>query len=226
VDSIGHLVLATLVFLATHFVPATPLRAALVRTIGERAYLAVYSIVALATIVWMVWAYNRAPFEPLWQVAGFRLLPLVVMPFSLILIAAGLMGRNPTAVGQESALKATEPARGMIRVTRHPFMWGVILWALAHILARGDLASLVFFGGFFVLAALGSALIDRRKAATLGEDWKRFADLTSNVPFAAIAGGRNRFDLGEIGWKRIGVGLALYVVLLAVHPYLFGARPY
>jgi len=111
----GQLVLATLVFLATHFAPATPLRAALVRRIGERAYLAVYSIVALATIFWMVWAYNRAPFEPLWQVAGFRLVPLVVMPFSLILIAAGLMGRNPTAVGQESALKATEPARGSKR---------------------------------------------------------------------------------------------------------------
>lgn len=222
----GQLVLATLVFLATHFVPATPLRAALVRRIGERAYLAVYSIVALAAIFWMVWAYNRAPLQPLWQVAGFRLVPLVVMPLSLILIAAGLMGRNPTAIGQGAALKATEPARGMIRVTRHPFMWGVILWALAHLLARGDLASLVFFGGFFALAALGGALIDRRKAATLGEDWKRFADVTSNVPFAAIAGGRNRFDVGEIGWKRIGVGLALYVVLLAVHPYLFGARPY
>jgi len=221
----GQLVLATLVFLATHFVPATPLRAALVRAIGERAYLAVYSIVALAGIIWMVWAYNRAPLQPLWQVSAFRLVPLVVMPFSLILIAAGLMGRNPTAVGQGSALKASEPARGMIRVTRHPFMWGVILWALAHILARGDVASLVFFGGFFVLAALGGALIDGRKAA-LGEDWKRFADVTSNVPFAAIAGGRNRFDLGEIGWKRIGAGLALYVILLAAHPYLFGARPY
>jgi uncharacterized membrane protein len=225
-DPMTHLVLATLVFLATHFIPATPLRASLVAAIGERAYLGVYSVVALATIVWMVWAYNKAPLQPLWQISGLRLWPLVVMPFSLILVAAGAMSRNPTAVMQQEALKVAEPARGIIRVTRHPFMWGVILWAGVHILARGDLASLVFFGGFFVLAGVGTVLIDVRKAATLGDDWKRFAAVTSNVPFGAIVNGRNRFDLREIGWKRIGVGLALYVILLAAHPYLFGARPY
>jgi uncharacterized membrane protein len=85
---------------------------------------------------------------------------------------------------------------------------------------------LVFFGGFLFLAALGTVLMDARKAAALGADWKRFAAVTSNVPFGAIASGRNRFRFEEIGWKRVGVGLALYVVLLAAHPYLFGARPY
>jgi uncharacterized membrane protein len=127
---------------------------------------------------------------------------------------------------QAAALKADEPARGILRVTRHPIMWGVILWAAVHILARGDLASLVFFGGFLVLAALGTVLIDARKADTLGEDWKRFADVTSNVPFGAIVNGRNRFRFREIGWKRVGAGLALYLGLLAAHPYLFGSRPY
>lgn len=222
----SHLVLATLVFLATHFVPSTPLRGTLTRALGERGYMGVYSLVAAGLIAWMGWAYAKAPLHPLWQVPALRLLPLIVMPFALILLAAGIMGRNPTALMQESALKASEPARGIIRVTRHPIMWGILLWAAAHILARGDLASLVFFGGFLALAALGTVLMDARKASTLGEDWKRFAAVTSNVPFGAIAGGRNRFDLREIGWKRVGVGLALYVVLLAAHPYLFGARPY
>jgi uncharacterized membrane protein len=155
-----------------------------------------------------------------------RLLPLVVMPFALILLAAGVMTRNPTAVMQEAALKTSEPARGIVRVTRHPIMWGILLWAAVHILALGDLASLVFFGGFLLLAALGTGLMDRRKAATLGADWQRFAEVTSNVPFGAIVNGRNRFRFGEIGWKRIGAGVALYVVLLLAHPYLFGARPY
>jgi uncharacterized membrane protein len=136
------------------------------------------------------------------------------------------MTRNPTAMMQEATLKASVPARGIIRVTRHPIMWGILLWAAAHILARGDLASLVFFGGFLVLAALGTALMDSRKAGTLGQDWKRFADVTSNVPFGAIVNGRNRFSYREIGWKRVGAGLALYVILLAAHPYLFGSRPY
>jgi uncharacterized membrane protein len=123
-------------------------------------------------------------------------------------------------------MKSDEPARGIIRVTRHPLMWGITLWGAAHLLARGDLASLVFFGGFVALAGIGTLLIDARKRASLGDDWKRFAAVTSNVPFGAIVGGRNRFVPGEIGWKRIGVGLALYALLLFAHPYLFGARAY
>jgi uncharacterized membrane protein len=127
---------------------------------------------------------------------------------------------------QAGALRSAEPARGIVRVTRHPMMWGVMLWAAAHVLARGDRAALVFFGGFFVLAALGTVAIDARKAGTLGEDWKRFAAVTSNVPFGAIAAGRNRFVWREIGWARVVVALAAYAVLILAHPYLFGARPY
>jgi uncharacterized membrane protein len=225
-DPIAHLILATLVFLGTHFVASTPLRQPLVEAISEHVYLGAYSLISLVTLGWMIWAYARAPFQPLWQVPGLRLWPLVVMPFALILIAAGGMTRNPTAVMQAAALRADEPARGIVRVTRHPIMWGVILWAAVHILARGDLASLVFFGGFLALAALGTTLIDARRAEALGEDWRRFAEVTSNVPFGAIVNGRNRFSFREIGWKRVGAGLALYVVLLLAHPYLFGARPY
>ena len=225
-DPIAHLTVATLAFLGAHFVSSTPLRATLTGAIGERGYLGLYSLLAFATLGWMIWAYGRAPLQPLWQVPGLRLWPAVVMPFALILAAAALMTRNPTAIGQAGAMKADEPARGIIRVTRHPLMWGIMLWGAVHLLARGDLASLVFFGGFVALGGLGTLLIDARKRAGLGEDWQRFAAVTSNVPFGAIVNGRNRFVLGEIGWKRIGVGLALYVVLLLAHPYLFGARAY
>ena len=225
-DPIAHLTVATLAFLGTHFVSSTPLRAMLAGAIGERGYLAVYSIAAFATLGWMIWAYGRAPLQPLWQVPGLRLWPAIVMPFALILAASALMTRNPTAIGQAGAMKAGEPARGIIRVTRHPLMWGIMLWGAVHLLARGDLASLVFFGGFVALAGLGTLLIDARKRASLGEDWRRFAAVTSNLPFGAIVGGRNRFVPGEIGWKRIGVGLALYVLLLLAHPYLFGVRAY
>ncbi|HTO46745.1 MAG TPA: NnrU family protein [Burkholderiales bacterium] len=223
-DPIAQLAVATLAFLGAHFVSSTPLRAALAGAIGERGYLGLYSLVAFAALGWMIWAYARAPFQPLWP--GLRLLPALLMPFSLVFIACAYSTRNPTAIGQAGALKNNEPARGIIRVTRHPLMWGVMLWGVVHVLARGDLASVVFFGGFVVLAGLGTVLIDARKAATLGEDWKRFAAATSNLPFGAIAAGRNRFVFGEIGWKRIGAGLAAYVLLVLAHPYLFGARPY
>ncbi|MGE0355750.1 MAG: NnrU family protein [Burkholderiales bacterium] len=225
-DPIAHLALATLVFLATHFFTSTPLRAPLVEAMGERAYLGSYVLVSFATIGWMAWAYGQAPQVVLWQVPGLKLWPLVVMPFAFILIAAGLMTRNPSLVGQEGLLRKEDPARGILRVTRHPLMWGIALWAGVHLLARGDAASTIFFGGFLALALAGTALIDARKADALGEDWKRFAEATSNVPFTAIVEGRNRFILAEIGAKRVLAGLALYGVVLWVHPWVFGVRAY
>ncbi len=223
-DPIAHLSLATAVFVATHFVPSTPLRAALAGKIGERAYLGLYIAVALATLVWMVNAYSRAPIEPLWP--GLRLLPVIVMPFAFILLVCGVLSRNPTAVGQEKALKSEEAARGILRVTRHPVQWGILLWALAHLLARGDLKSAIFFGGFFLLSALGTLLIDARKARALGEDWKRYAGATSNVPLVAIVQGRNTFRAGEIGLVKPVIGLILYGGFLLYHAWLFGAQPY
>jgi uncharacterized membrane protein len=215
------LLVATAAFVATHFVTSTPLRPVLVRAIGERPYQGLYSLVALGALVWMIWAYRQAPAEPLW--VGLRALPGLVMPFALVLLACGYW-RNPTMVGADKLLKSDEPARGIIRITRHPLMWAIMLWAAAHILARGDTRSLVFFGGFLALAALGTLLMDHRKRAN--PDWARFAALTSNVPFLAVIQGRNRIVWREIGWQRPLLGLALFVAFFFAHPWLFGARPY
>ncbi len=223
-DSGSQLYFAAAAFLATHFVPSTPLRAVLVKALGEKAYTGLYSLVSFAMIGWMVWAYNRAPLEPLW--VGLRWLPAVLMPFSFVLLACGVLARNPTIVGADKLLKSPEPARGVIRVTRHPVMWAFILWSLAHVLARGELGATAFFGTFLLLAALGARLMDERKARTLGEDWQRFAAVTSYFPFAAILQGRNTFKAAEIGWRNPLIGLALYALFLWFHPQLFGIRAY
>ncbi len=220
------LLIATTAFLATHYVSSTPLRPRLINALGNNGYLVLYSAAAVATFVPMAWAYYRAPFIGLWYVPALRYAPLIVMPVAMVLIAASLMTRNPTLVGQERLLKNEQPTRGILRITRHPMMWGIALWAASHIFARGDAASLIFFGGFLVLALSGTALIDRRKQTTLGTDWQRFAKVTSNVPFAAIAGDRNQLKLAEIGWMRLLAGIALYVVALLSHSYILGARPY
>jgi uncharacterized membrane protein len=217
----SNLLIATAAFLLTHFVSSTPLRGALVKSLGEWPYRGLYSLAALVTLIWMAWAYGNAPREPLWT--GFRLVPLVVMPFAFVLIACGYW-RNPTMVGADKLLKSDDPARGMIRITRHPIMWGIMLWAGAHMLARGDVKSLIFFGAFLLLAAVGTLSMDARK--TSNPDWARFAAVTSHLPFVAIAQGRNRVVWREIGWVRPAAGLVLFAILLAAHPGLFGARPY
>ena len=215
------LLAAAALFLLTHFVPSTPLRPALVKAMGEWPYRALYSLVALVTLAWMITAYVDAPREALWP--GLRYVPLVVMPFAFVLLACGYW-RNPTMVGADKLLKSDDPARGMIRITRHPLMWAIMLWAGAHILARGDLKSIVFFGGLLLLAGLGTVLMDSRKKSN--PDWARFAALTSNLPFVAIVQGRNRIAWREIGWSRPAIGLALFTAFLYGHLWLFGAKPY
>ncbi len=222
-NPLTHLIVASLAFVATHYVASTPLRDILVSVLGK-AYLALYSLVAAATLIWMIWAFYHAPFINLWYAVALRPVPLVVMPFALVLVVGALTTPNPTLVGQQRVLESAQPARGILRITRHPLMWGFALWAVSHIVARGDAAALIFFGTFAVLAISGAWLIDRRKAAALGDNWKRFAAVTSNIPFAAIAAGRNQFRLTEIGWWKILLGLALYAALLMLHHRLFGAH--
>ncbi|MFL6566821.1 MAG: NnrU family protein [Burkholderiales bacterium] len=215
------LVAATAAFLLTHFVTSTPLRPRLVTALGEWPYRGVYSLVAFATLGWMIWAYAGAPREQLWT--GFRQLPRLVMPLAFILIACGY-ARNPTMVGADKLLKSEQPARGIIRITRHPIMWGLVLWAAAHVLARGDLRAVVFFGGFLLLAAFGTILIDTRKQAD--PDFRRFKAVTSNIPFVAIAQGRNRIAWREIGWTRPAIGIAAFALAFFLHPWISGgARP-
>jgi len=220
---ISHLLLASTIFLVTHFVSSMPLRARLVRKLGN-AYLGFYSLVAIATLGWMIWAYQRAPFFNLWYSVELRWVPVIVMPIAFILFVSGLAARNPTMVGRERLLRASEPAHGVLRVTRHPLMWSFALWAASHVVARGDWASIIFFGTFFLLALAGPWLIDRRKSAELGTDWRHFAAVTSNLPFAAIAAGRNRFRPREFAAWQLAAALALYVAFLTLHQALFGAH--
>jgi len=213
----GVLVAATAAFLLTHFVSSTPLRARLVGAMGEWPYRGLYSAIAFVTLAWMIIAYGAAPREVLWT--GSREIPRWIMPFAFVLLACGYW-RNPTMVGADKLLKSEDPARGIIRITRHPIMWAIMLWAGAHVLARGDSRALVFFGGFLLLALLGTLLIDHRKSADA--EFRRFKTVTSNIPFVAVAQGRNRIVWREIGWKRPLIGLAIFVVVFFAHPWITG----
>ena len=208
------LALASAAFLATHFVSSTPLRPALAAKIGEWPYVGLYSAVALLTLGWMAWAFAQAPREPLFS--GFREIAFVLMPIAFVLLACGFY-RNPTIVGFDRMLASEDPARGIIRVTRHPIMWGFMLWAAAHILARGDVKSLIFFGAFVVMAALGTVFLDLRKKRS-NPHWARFAAVTSHIPFQAILEKRNKLVWREIGWIRPLIGLAAFFAVLSFHP--------
>ncbi|MDS4019697.1 MAG: NnrU family protein [Candidatus Competibacter sp.] len=220
--------LAGAAFAGSHLgLSSAPVRGWLVARLGEKGFQILYGLVALLALGALIVAYGRAS-HPLylWPPGpGVRHLPLLAMPLALILIAGGALIPNPSATGMTGALDRPEPARGVLRVTRHPVMWGVGLWAAVHILANGDLASLLFFGSLLLTALGGAWHLDRRMAATEGERWRRFAEVTSFLPFAALLAGRQRWAWAELRRPALW-GLGLFALLLVLHPHLFGVRPY
>jgi uncharacterized membrane protein len=225
------LVAAAAAFLLLHFlVSGTPLRDTITGAIGERPYLGLFSLASIALIVWLVMAYNAAEASTgnrvLYDLGHIRDLGIIVVALAFLLGVQGLLLPNPTSVQQEGAVSREGTIKGVLRITRHPFLWGVILWAGFHLLANGDVASIIFFGAFFILALFGTFLIDAKRRRKLGEAWAAFAARTSNIPFAAVLGGRNQLHLSEsLGW-RFWVALLLFLAILFAHAHLFKASPF
>ena len=222
-----QLTLAALFFLGIHFgIAGTRLRNTLIARQGEAAFRAGFSVLSLLGLIWLGYAYRQAPYVETWgQLIWFKPVAAVLMLIAFAFVVTGLTTKNPTAVGGESALQLAEPAKGILRITRHPLLWGLSLWALTHLIVNGDLAALLLFGSLLALCLLGTRSIDAKRRLSNPNDWERFAAVTSNVPFAAIKEGRNQFRLGEIGWQRIAGALLVYLAVVHFHVKLFGVSP-
>lgn len=214
------LIAACAYFLLIHFgVSGTRLRDALTGKLGDRPYRGLFSLASFIGIAWVIYAYRHAPLVPTWGLLlGFRQAAYVLVLIAFLFAVIGIMTPSPTQVGMESKLDP-EMARGMVRITRHPFLWGVALWAATHLVLNGDVASLILFGTFLVLALGGPASIDAKRRRKFPERWQKFAAATSSVPFGAIARGGNRLApaLVEIGLWRIIAALVLYCVAFYLH---------
>jgi uncharacterized membrane protein len=224
----SSLIAASAFFLLIHFgVSGTRLRDAVVARLGEGRYRAVFALASVVGLVWMGRAYGRAPLVDLWgQLVGLRPLAIALVFVAFLFIGIGLATPSPTRVGMESRLaRGADIARGLVRITRHPFLWGVGLWALVHLVVNGDLASVILFGSLLLLALGGTASIDAKRRRLSGDAWTPFAQATSNTPFAAIAAGRNQLSpaLREIGILRPAIAVAAYALLFILHGRLFGA---
>jgi uncharacterized membrane protein len=221
------LILAITYFIGIHiFISGTSLRGVIVSRTGEQGFLVLFSVLSLVGMAWVVWGYSTADLIVIWHPPGvLRWLALALTLVAFVFVLVGLTTPSPTVTGGESTLDSPDAAQGMLRITRHPFLWGVALWALTHLMVNGDAASMILFGGMLLLALIGPPLIDSKRQRRFGEKWARFAASTSNVPFLAIAQGRNQLRLGEVGAWRLAVGFVVWIAMLAAHPWLFGASP-
>jgi len=220
-------VLASMFLPLSHFlIASTRLRTILVSRLGEKPYSLAYSLLTLVAFIWLIIAYRHAPALPLWHVPRWVQLALAPLIFvSSVLVVAGLTTPNPVIVRSEQLFDRPEIVRGVLRITRNPFFWGVGLFAITHLIMIGDLRASLSFGSVAFLGLAGAPILDAKKARRHGSSWQIFAAATSNVPFLAIAQGRQRLAWDEFGLGRFAFAIVLFMAALLFHRPLFGDNP-
>lgn len=224
----GRFLLVLAVFLIAHVIPAMPAaRRKLQARLGEGGFIAAYSALSLLLFAWLIREALLAPYVPLWFAGDWGFwLALAGMPLALLLLGAGALAPNPLSIA--FVTRAFNPqAPGAVAITRHPILWGLGLWGLAHLPANGHLAGLVLFGSLGVFALIGLAVVEGRRRLALGEErWQALAAGTSFLPFAAILAGRARWPRDRVTLVGGAAGLGAAALLLAGgHLWLFQRDP-
>lgn len=147
------LVLGLIVFLGTHvFTMARGMRAGVIAKIGEGPYKGLYSLAALAGLVLIVIGfgqYRQAGYIPLWDPPVWtRHLSLPLVWISFVCLASAKL------------------PMGWIRYRlKHPMLASVKIWAFAHLIANGDLGSILVFGSFLAWAVVARISVKYRDEA-------------------------------------------------------------
>lgn len=207
-------------FVGTHFILSHPLRRPLVSAMSEKGFLALYAVVAFATLGATVWTYRATPpTAPLWNVGdGMWGVATILMLLASVMMVGSLI-RNPAMPGAGNAGRAE--ARGVYGISRHPMMWAFAIWGVVHILVYPVAKNIVLAVAIIVLSLVGAALQDRKKAELDPQGWTAWEGRTSYWPFAAIAQGRTRF--GGFSVLVLGGGVVLWLLATWAHIPLAGA---
>ena len=214
-----------LVFGGMHIGLATcRVRDGLVSRLGERGFLALFSLIAAVSFSVLVHYYTLHRFDgppglALGTVPALRWTLMAVVVVGIVLIAASLVvyPRLPMAVFNETV----RAPRGLERVTRHALFVGLALLGAAHALLATRLVGTVLMGGLTVFAVAGAWHQDRKLLRQRGEPYAAYLEATSTVPFGAIVAGRQRLASQELPVGAIALGVVLAVLLRTVHGSIF-----
>ena len=214
----ASLALATSAFVGTHLLLSHPLRAPLAARLGERGFAGLYSLVAFATLGWMIFAWRAIPDpSPLW-VAPLWWWPIAsgIMLLASVLLVGSLFG-NPALPRPTGPPRSIAPPRGVFAITRHPMNVSFMTWAAIHVSISGSARNLIVAGGVFLLALVGSIGQDGKKLRQIGEPWRQWQASTSLVPFAALLQGRVRWAAAFPGWTALAGGVLLWAAATSYH---------
>ncbi|GAA4047937.1 NnrU family protein [Parerythrobacter jejuensis] len=200
------LIAASVTFVGAHFVMSHPLRAPMVGILGETGFQAVYSVIVLASMVWMYFAFTAIETPSVLWAGGFTgpswIVASAITLIAMVLLVGSMTPKNPAlgAPGAEDAARAAP--QGVFTITRHPMMWAFALWAIAHIVAAPTERTVVVSLAVLVMALVGAKLQDAKKEQLMGEAWHVWEGQTSYWPrisgFASV--GFVTWLIGAIAW--------------------------
>ena len=217
-EAMHGLIAACAAFVGTHLLLSHPLRAPLVRMLGAGGFAIAYSLVALATFGWIIWAWVAMPLSPPHFVPGDGAWAAASVAMWLAtLLLVGSFSRNPAMPAPGAAEAAMRTPTGVFAITRHPMMWSFALWALVHILIWPTPENHILATAILLLAIIGSAGQDRKKAAQMGDAWRGWQSRTAFVPFAGQIAGRTPWGAIWPGFGQILLATALWAAITWAH---------
>lgn len=176
------LIAANIAFVGSHFAMSHPLRAPMVKALGAGGFQLAYTAVSFATLAWVYFAFLAAPAADLpgSGEAGWIIATILTWP-AMVLLAGSFIGNPALPTPQAEAQTRAEP-RGALRVTRHPMMWGIGLWAISHLVLFWSTRTMVTALAMGILALVGAKLQDAKKEALMGAAWAEWESKTSYWP--------------------------------------------
>jgi len=207
-------------FAATHMgLASVRARPRLVDRFGEGIYLGLYSLVSLAFFVPLFWFYllHKHAGPLLWSVAlapPARDLFYLLAGAAMTLAVLGLLQPSPASI-----TGGPMEVRGVARITRHPLFMGFGLLGLLHLVPNGAASDVAFFGGLPLFAVVGCRHQDRRKLATGLVGYRDYVAATPFLPFTRPG---TLMGLREVGFVRLGLAVAVTVLIRWYHRMLFG----
>ena len=181
----GHiitLIAANVAFVGTHFAMSHPLRAPLVKALGAGGFQIAYTLVSFATLAWVYFAFIAAPPADLPGSGNIGWIAATIITLPAMILLAGSFIGNPALPTPMAEAQARAEPKGVFRVTRHPMMWGIGLWAISHMALFWSIRTMVTALAMGVLALVGAKLQDAKKEALMGEAWGQWESRTSYWP--------------------------------------------
>ncbi len=141
-------ILALVLFFGVHLIPLNKsFRQNLIEKLGEKLYRLVFALISLGSVMLAVWSWNNFPnvyfYEPPVFIKQINL--AIMLPVVYLWIAA-------------------EVPNNVRRMVKNPMLMGMTLWALGHLLANGDLRSMILFISFFIYSLLSIIISEHKES--------------------------------------------------------------